>query len=236
VSKFQDETFEKWVRWVERIEREVLMLGVRRTIWRGTVEMVEANRIDDRMFLTVLTGLYVDAQAMSVRRQADAGDDVVSMRRLLGQIMEHPSVITRERLAERAWARMEPQGFSRAEAEALALSNFDEWTANGKTIDPAIVRAHIDELEDDARKVVDYANRVIAHLDRRGWTEGLTFAELHQTITAIGELQAAYYLLLTGKGKGVGRIAPAIQGDWRAPFRQNLTDALDDEDDARFDY
>jgi hypothetical protein len=203
VSKFEDETARKWVDWVERVNGDIVRLHYRRVMWRGTVELIQWHpEPDDAYFLSFLTQLYVDGQAMAVRRQATVSDDAISMARLLAEMSDHPGVLSCE-------------GFSR----------------NGVHIDAEIVKTDRGELSDQARRVVGFANRTVAHLDRRGWDKGLTFGELSETITALGELHARYYLFLTGKAKV---LTPTIQGDWRSPFRRVLT-GLVDEDDERLD-
>ena len=87
---FQDQTWLKWRRWLEAINEQVTRLHFRRVLWRGTIELIESRKVPDAHYLAFLTGLYVDAQAMAVRRLSTTGSDVISMGRLLEEIVSHP--------------------------------------------------------------------------------------------------------------------------------------------------
>jgi len=233
MSAFEDEIFAKWQRWVRQINEQITRLRFRRMLWRGTLELMQSAEVKDGTYAAFLTGLYVDGQAMGIRRLSTAGDDEISIGRLLLEITQHPTVISRDRI------RSIPDLTGLDEHDrALRLQWADEgfasWVAPGtNVIDIQIPTSDLGQLSDQAKKVVAFANRTVAHLDPRGWDASLTFGELTRAIDTVSDLHARYLLLLTGVAKGM--LTPTIQGDWREPFRQALIGRVD-EDDDRLDY
>jgi hypothetical protein len=63
-----------------------------------------------------------------------------------------------------------------------------------------------------------YANEAVAHLADERRHDAPTFADLNAAIDSIGALMQRYSLLL--KAHSVVDLEPAIQHDWKAPFRQ----------------
>jgi hypothetical protein len=231
-SGFADQTFEKWVDWIKRIDREVLNLHYRRIIWRGTLELIHSNEVSDGHFVTFLTQLYIDGQTMAIRRQATDGSDSISMARLLREMSEHPNIVSRDRFLS-LWHLADYDELERHDRTQWANEGYDKWAGSGDTIPTETFVRDLEQLNEAAQTTVGFATRTVAHLDRRGWDKGLTFGELTSAIDVVTDLHSRYYHLLTAAMKG--STSPFIQGDWRAPFRQVLTGRVD-EDDARLDY
>lgn len=63
-----------------------------------------------------------------------------------------------------------------------------------------------------------YATEVVAHTANRQTHSIPTFADLNGAIDQIGTLVTKYSSLLDAAI--VRQLEPAIQGDWKAPFRQ----------------
>jgi len=74
--------------------------------------------------------------------------------------------------------------------------------------------------------------KTVAQLDRKDFDETLTFGELSNAVDVVTELHGRYSHLVTATVKG--QSWPIIQADWRAPFGQVITSAVD-EDDGRLD-
>jgi hypothetical protein len=88
----------------------------------------------------------------------------------------------------------------------------------GEHVDPNLVAADLDSLDEKAKQVVEYVDRHVAHADARPITNVPTFAELNGAIDAIGDLFKRYVLLVTVESYAT--LVPVPQYDWEAVFRE----------------
>jgi hypothetical protein len=224
MSKFQDEMFSRWQKeWVPKIDESVTRLWYHREVWQHVRDLLtrEHKRYDsDGTFLGPFTTMYVDSQAMAVRRLADRDKQVVSFARLLEQMREHPSVLSRERYRCMCHEKAGP-GWS----DDFADKDYDGYAAPGRDeLDRSLLERDLERLLGDAAQVIGYATKTVAHRDRHAFEGQVTFGELSNVVDDITSLWwDRYHTLLTG----VGRVEPSILGDPLAPFRVAL-DAGDD--------
>lgn len=100
MSTFERETLARWLEWLERVDLELVVMHMNRKVWRDTIDMMRSNdqvKETGAFFADFLTRLYVDAQAMRVRRQGEVNKGVVSLARLISSIQSNPQVLTKER-------------------------------------------------------------------------------------------------------------------------------------------
>jgi hypothetical protein len=224
VSKFQDEMFTQWQqKWVPKIDENLKLLWYHREVWQQVRDLLtnEHERYgSDGTFLGRFTKMYVDSQAMAVRRLADQGKQVMSFARLIEQMRDQPSVLSRDRYRSMCWDSAGP-GWSDDSADA----DYDRYAAPGRDeLDRSLLERDLQRLLADAEKVVEYANKTVAHDDSRAFEVQVTFGELAKVVDDIAELWwYRYHTLLTG----IGRVEPSIAGDPLAPFRVALH-AVDD--------
>jgi hypothetical protein len=231
MSGYEQATWGKWVAWTDAIRDEIYDLHHHHEIWRTLVDLIEARSLEESgYFLDAFTRMYVAGQAMGVRRQADTHKDVISLARLLDGLAKDYKVVTRERFFS-LWELDKVDASherGRIEREFLEERAEDMWStfAGERTaphLDQAVPLDDRQRLHEVARKVIAFADRTLAHTDKRG-VEGLpTFDELHSSMRQLGTLYGRYRLLLTGSAPAPSMLAPVIQGDWLAPFRQPLT-------------
>jgi hypothetical protein len=74
-------------------------------------------------------------------------------------------------------------------------------------------------LRSESVKVTDWVDRHIAHSDRRPILADRTptLDDVHAAVDHIGEIYKRYYSILTAKSWAM--LVPALQRDWKAPFR-----------------
>lgn len=154
---------------------------------------------------------YARSQGLAIRRQVEDRDDVVSLGRLLSQIAKTPNVLTRERyLFER-----HPNN------KRLGNEFFDMLTSPGaKAIDPEMPRRDLERLRDETFKVREWVNKEVAHWDQKTGTfsEGLTYADVHQGIDLIFDVMTPYRQLLLGDTIDVGVTMPPWQACFTVPW------------------
>ena len=205
---------EKWRRWIDGpIKNGVLTLHHNRQIWRGFQEIVrEHGSLPDSAFWAYHLNIYAIAQAVAVRRQTDRDPRVASLQRLLEEVADEPEALT-----EAWWIGLWNDESDRPFASAQWREKFGgEVMAH---LDPTIPQRDLALLETEAGAVKNYVDRHIAHAEQgTAATEiDLTLNNLDAAIDALGSLFRKYGLLLTAADWVM--LEPAIQHDWRAPFR-----------------
>lgn len=223
-----DEVVAKWRHWLELIQPHVIGLHHERRIWREMRDAL-AERAPDTagVFLSHYTRLYVDGSAMAVRRLADQSKrdkTSVSLWRLIDDIRKQRDVWTRERYVD-LFIKDETRAEARRSLRRVAGEEFDETFGDDGSgrIDPERLEEDLAMLRSQAGRVTDFADRLVAHIDRRGVDELPTFADLDAAIDVCGHVFKRYHLLL--HASSWLRLEPTIQEDWKAPFRQPLFDS-----------
>lgn len=215
----EDEKFSQWGEWAERIVHDVQVMHHHRKIWHGTNLILGENDVSG-YFHQAFTTMYVQAQVMAVRRQADAKDSVVTLVRLLRSIQAHPGVITRERFLAK-WSQLQTEdGDPHGTFSQWANAGFNAFGGpGGEKVDPAIVRADLEQLKAKSRAVTRWADQYAAHSNVKS-PPTLTFAQLHDAVDHLGEVMNRYRYLLTGSNFAF--IAPALGSPWWDVFERPL--------------
>jgi hypothetical protein len=224
-----DVIWQRWREQLERITQETYRLHHYRQLWRELAEITQAANLPPSVFFDALPVWYVSTQGAAVRRQLDRTRGTVSLIRLLDDIQQNPGVVTRDRHIA-AWCGQagEPAwGDGAADAEALrdelrlrdANRNFDRFAGAGRdTIDRALVRADVAELERAGEVVKRYVDQAVAHTALNPERSVPTYGDLNAAMDRVAELVAKYASLLNAEI--LWGFEPAIQEDWKAPFRQ----------------
>jgi hypothetical protein len=85
-------------------------------------------------------------------------------------------------------------------------------------VDPALIRADLDDLVAGAKRVSDYVDQYIAHLDAKPKAMVPTFSDLDRTLDLLGTLYQKYFFLLTAEDVHLDMVN--VDHDWTAVFRQ----------------
>jgi hypothetical protein len=169
--------------------------------------------------------------ALSVRRQSEA-----SARRLLDSVKQHPEILSRERFVETYTSKL-LAGFaghepveehvtssggaympSAAEVSEIASKTFDQYVGPGAPhVDPAQVRAELDELRAKAKRLEHLADKRIAHLTDEP-TEIPTLPELDSFIETFERIVHKYMMIL--RASAPVQVLPSWQYDWKAIFKE----------------
>jgi hypothetical protein len=208
-----DETFERWDGWLEKIYKDSQDLLVLRHVFWEVQEIIKANpRIHKpSSFYKWMGATYSAAIAVGIRRQLDERSDVISISRLLAEIETCPHVLSRDRYR----AIRKTSGSTRP----LADLEFDRFAGKGKPfVDRALVRKDLDKLRAKAAVVKKYTNKAVAHVDEKGPAAVPTFSDIDECLTLLEELVKKYYLVF--RAIGVVSVLPTWQYDWKAIFRE----------------
>jgi hypothetical protein len=211
-----DQRIEKWTRWIEgTIRSNVLTMHLQRDAWRDVSDILQRNgQLPDSYWWEFMRDTYATTQAVAVRRQADTHRDAASLGKLIQEIRDDASRITREFWIG-VWDTTEAWQLREAERG---------WTEHyaggvGTHLDPAIPAADFDALIDAASKVKAFVDEQVAHADASAVSAQITLTlnDVHDAIDVSGDLFRKYYNLLTAAS--YISLVPVIQHDWKAVFR-----------------
>jgi hypothetical protein len=207
-----DSRIEKWRRWCAgRIRDDILTMHLHRHVFREVGEITKANSdLPASYFFDYLQDTYATTQAIAIRRQAETGTRVCTLGRLLTEISDDPSRISREFYV----------GMWDADQTALGAQSFDAQFAGvvGSHIDPAIIRHDLEVLNASAESVKGYVDQYVAHSDARASAALPAFEEMDSAIDSIGHLFVKYVNALTADIRV--KLVPEFQHDWLAVFRK----------------
>lgn len=208
-----DPRIEKWRRWIEGpIKSEVLTVWWHRDVYRrvATITQERNPQLPPSHFFDQLSTTYATSQASAVRRQADRNPRVISLGRLLVEIRDDPGRFSRQRFVNQYDVDQQDRG---------DCAFTEHFAGNvGDHVDPDLVVGDLARLDEEAREVVEYVDKHVAHSDARRMRDLPTFRELNKAIDAIGALFERYALLITVESWGT--LVPVPQYDWEAVFRE----------------
>jgi hypothetical protein len=191
-----DPCFEKWCAWLRIIEHDVSMLLFHRRIFSETKDIVEKNnRIDlNHPYFSFFVITYMDSVVMGIRRQTKDDQDSISLARLLGQVAKKPQLVTRsdhyelyENFRDRIGSRI---------VDKLRQQTFDKYAFPGSEfIDSARVTSDRDELKEICKEAETFADRRVAHWDRREPPADLNLDTIFKALDTLETLIMRYHVL-----------------------------------------
>lgn len=203
--------FEKWLRWLKIVEGEVQDLVVAKHIFHEIQGMIRDNpRLHQySSFYDYFANTYVSHVVIGVRRQTTCRKDSISMARLFKEMMDTPEAFTRAHYTAK---------YKGSAKEDCANITFDQIAAPGAPhINPYLVEADLARIQALPKHCEDFANKCVAHRDRRELKEVPTFNEIDACIDLLNELYVKYHLLF--HGSGMETLLPTWQYDWTSIFR-----------------
>ena len=207
-----DPKIEQWKKEIGIITTDVTNTVESLFIFKRLAEIVQANpRInEDNLFWDHLTVSFASTIILGVTRQVDERAEVISLLKLLKDIRDNATVITR------AWfvGQYELAGLPRQIGEA----HFAEHFGSGTSLDVAIVNQDITDLTSKTKKVALYRHTRIAHknADERLVIE-LKMSEPQDALSVVEEIVIKYQSLLNQSG--YEKLMPEIHYNWESLFK-----------------
>ena len=210
-----DPRLEKWKRWLsDEIRGEIEELVTNRHIFWKIQKMIDNNPNIQKpnSFFQFIGQTYYDYGVIAVRRQIKFDCESISFIRLLQEIIENPHLVTREQFVN----------LYRADMKDEANQIFDQWFQEECTghIDPNMVQQDMDELKKHGGKLEEFADRRVAHHDRRSPKTIPTYSELDVAIDCLKKLTRKYVLLFEARDLGDDLVARFIEDYWEEIFSQ----------------
>lgn len=211
-----DSRLAKWLRWFKIVEGEVQDLVVAKHIFHEIQGMIRDNpRLHQySSFYSYFSNTYVSHVIIGVRRQVKCGNlkdgnQSISMACLFKEMMATPETFTRAHYTTK---------YKGSVKEGYANITFDKFAASGAPhINPDLVVADLSRLQAAAKHCEDFADKRVAHRDKREPKELPIFNEIDTCIDLLDELYVKYFLLF--HASGMETLLPTWQYDWTSIFR-----------------
>lgn len=206
-----DPKLEKWIRWLETIEKEVQALVMSKDIFWSVQDLIKANPAvhSPSIFYWYMGNTYVAYALTGIRRQLKPQKDSIALKQLLTEIAHEPDKISRKYYRSL---------YTDPDKRHFADGHFDRYcSAPGDThISAAMVQDDLAKLTTSAANCEDLADKRIAHRDKRAPAVLPTFKEADQAIEALHELCIKYRLILLADCTTT--LLPTYQYDWQTIF------------------
>jgi hypothetical protein len=203
---------EEWLQWMEVIKDEVQELVITKRTFHEVQQLIKDNPTlhQSNTFYNYLSRTYVSHVIIGLRRQIKGkGNNCISMVRLFNELIKSPQVLTRSYYVDL---------YKGSSVECFADKDFNKFAAPGSPhIDPTLVRADLNRLLDASKRCEDFADKRVAHRDKRELDELPNFNEVDACIALLDELYVRYFMLF--HAKQMDSLLPTLQYDWKEIFR-----------------
>lgn len=206
-----DRKLEKWLRWRESIEGDIVTLRINREIFLGIRDIIRKNRYEEiktsRHVYEYIGHTYVAYMAIGIRRQIKVDEKAISLLRLLTEISESPQTLSRKYYVGLC---------NGTNAEKYSDQWFDKLCGDNKAyISPDMVESDINALREIVSKVEDFADKRIAHHDTRE-PDLPRFSDLDESLDKIWEIYKKYLAALTATSVSLTPLI--VQCNWTEIF------------------
>lgn len=204
-----DLRLKKWIRWLVVIHDDVQRLLVNQNIFWEVQEIIKNNKRLHKpsSFYQYLGDTYISYATIGIRRQLKIDKTSISFARLLTDISQHPSTLSRSYYKSL---------FKGSVVEDLADEEFDRYSEKGAHISVAMVKSDFTTLKSVSAKVEDFVDKRIAHHDKRRPKVLPKFHEVDTCIATLDTLYVKYHLIF--HAASVDTLMPPYQYDWKEVF------------------
>jgi len=200
----------KWIQWLRVVHDDVQQLLVKRDIFWKLQEIIKDNPGLHRpnSFYNYLGDTYVAYICIGIRRQVKVNKKSISFARLLVEIIEAPSALSRQYYRDL---------YKGSVVDDWADQCFDRFSGSGKAyISGDMVTEDLQELKRVASRVEDFADKRIAHRDK-GEPEVLPkFNDVDSCLDTLDRLYVKYHSIF--HAGSMRSLKPTYQYDWMEIF------------------
>jgi hypothetical protein len=205
-----DTRFKKWINWLKIIESEIYDLVLTKDIFWRVQDLIRKNKRIQKpsIFYRYMGDTYVSHVIIGIRRQVKIDKQSISFARLLSEISQDPKRITRKYFVSL---------YKDSVVEDIADNDFDKFCgADPSYISQKMVEDDLDSLRRVANKCEDFADKRVAHRDKRDPKSLLKFGDVDDCIDFFDNLYCKYHLIF--HAEWTGSLKPSYLTDWEAIF------------------
>ena len=193
---FDELTWVKWQGWARAIEADLSRVVDDRNDFDTFASVVDENldwilANQGGSFLDFVRRSYVANVSMGIRRQLKAQKDSISLMGLMNAVCTHADLITFDRYTT----------FQKAAASDnwdWRIPTFRKLSDDGIAVTRTVVESHVAEVKRLNIEIEEFADRVIAHHDKRGSAAEVSFDQLRASVAHFDEVAQKYIQFFTG--------------------------------------
>jgi hypothetical protein len=207
-----DQKLEKWGKWIDAIYNDMVSSAASREIYEETKRIIINNPTladGPTFFFNRLTRWYADSAIMGLRRHLKIDGDSISLAGLLQDIAENPKSLSRTHFVSLS---------DKPAMHPHLNRTFDKYAGQGaEHVSSEAVKQELDEFRKRSKQCEEYADRLVAHLDKRWVKDPPTFQEFYEVVDFAETLLKKYTLLI--RGSSLRSVTPVVLEDWTTIFR-----------------
>ena len=170
------------------------------SVINGNLEHMNQN--NGKKFCEFVRKCYAVQAAVGIRRHIKSDKDSISLMRLLEQMKECSNQFSDDLICR----------------ECFPLPN--KVTKEGFFSCSGVSKKEIERdmalLKDIADKVESLVDQRVAHLDKRGYREDVTFQDIDDSLNVLNKIACRYIAFLTGRNYST--LKPEVQYNWKTIF------------------
>jgi hypothetical protein len=205
-----DSRLKKWLRWLKVVHDDIQQLLIKRNIFWEVQDIIKANEQlrKPSSFYRYLGDTYVAYISIGVRRQVKVDRQSISFARLLTELANTPAALSRKYYVSL---------YEGSTVEQFADRDFDRFCGSDKTcISSCMVLSDLDELNRTASIVEDFADKRIAHHDKRQPKVLPRFEQVDACLDVLDKLYCKYHKVF--HASAMSSLMPVYQYDWKQIF------------------
>jgi hypothetical protein len=182
-----DSKLKNWLQWLKVVHDDIQQLLIKRNIFWEVQDIIKNNGELHKAssFYSYLGDTYVAYIAIGIRRQIKIDIQSISFARLLTELAKTPVVLSRKYYISL---------YKGSTVEQFADRDFDRFCGSDKTyISPDMVLADLGELNRAASVVEDFADKRIAHHDKRQPKVLPRFEQVDSCLDTLDKLYCKYH-------------------------------------------
>jgi len=212
--KLDKMAFQKWLKWMDLIKDDLQgMLNSQQIcqnfedVVNNNLEHIKAN--NGPTFCDFVRKNYAITAAACIRRHKMIEEDSISLMKLLDQIKKCANQFT-----YKFYLEMYP--LNPKDPDEWQKRTFESFSKDKIVISEELIEQDMKEIKAITGKVGDFVDRFIAHLDKRGLEEKITYSDLNESLELFNKLTCKYLTLISSSGYFT--LTPTFQFDWERIF------------------
>jgi hypothetical protein len=205
-----DSRLSKWLRWLKVVHDDIQQLLVKRNIFWEVQDIIKNNKEIQKpsSFYGYLGDTYVAYISIGIRRQVKVDKQSISFARLLSELAATPEVLCRKYYGDL---------YKGSTVEDHADRDFDRFCGRDKSyISSNMVLSDLRELNLAASVVEDFADKRIAHHDKRQPKVLPLFEQVDQCLDTLDRVYCKYHGAF--HASAMSSLMPVYQYDWKEIF------------------
>ena len=221
----KSQKLEKWLEWMKTIHNEIgPLLSDVKVFWE-VQDIIRQNPHIQKpsYFYRYLERSYISHALAGLRRQIKHQKNSISFVGLLKDIAENPDELSFSyylsiRESEVDFQRFHQSGIPFSYREVIEEEFKRYANASNDHVCPKMVEGDLKKLKQTAKICEDFADKRIAHWDKRGPKSVPTFAELDDCLKLLDKTYVKYYHLFYAESTET--LDAEFQNDWKVIFRE----------------